>query len=115
MKNKMLWFALQLFVLHLSIHPPALVEGSLCKWDVMHCNQVEFSCGETKSILLDAKRPLEEEHCIAIEDRDDGDYENYAVEVGLLSLESGQGQNSGNLGIIFNYLDHRNFDFIYLE
>ena len=81
----------------------------------MHCNQVEFSYGEDESVLLDAKIPLDEEHCIAIKDRDYGDYKNYKIEVDLLSLESAEGQNSGYLGIIFNYLDQRNYDFIYLE
>ena len=85
------------------------------KWDVMNCNEAEVSSGNIESILLDAKRPLEEEQCIAIKDKDYGDYRNYEIEVELLSLESVEGQNSGQVGVIFNYLDRRNYDFIYLE
>ena len=106
---------LQILVLQLVIQVLVVVESSSTKWDVMNCNQVEFSSGDIESILLDAKRPLDEEQCIAINDKDYGDYKNYEIEVDLLSLESVEGQNSGHLGVIFNYLDRRNYDFIYLE
>ena len=108
-------FVLHLLLLFLCLHVHHVVHGSSCKWDVSYCNQVEVSCGEIESILLDAKRPLDEEHCIAIKDKDYGDYRNYEIYVDLLSLESAEGKNSGYLGIIFNYLDRRNYDFIYLE
>ena len=91
------------------------VEASSGKWDVMNCNQVELSYGDSESILLDAKRPLDDEHCFAIKDKDNGDYRNYEVKVDLLSLESAEGQNSGYIGIIFNFLDQMNYDFVYLE
>ena len=91
------------------------VQGSPCKWDVTQCNRNEVSCGENESILLDAKRPLDDEHCFAIRDKDNGDYRNYEINVDLLSLESNEGQNSGYLGIVFNFLDQMNYDFIYLE
>ena len=91
------------------------VLGSPCKWDVKHCYEDEVSCDENESILLNAKRPLDEEHCLAIKDKDHGDYRNYEIEVDLLSLESAEGQNSGYLGIIFNYQDPMNYDFTFLE
>ena len=114
-KNKRMHLGLQILVLQLVIQVLVVVESSSTKWDVMNCNQVEFSSGDIESILLDAKRPLDEEQCIAINDKDYGDYKNYEIEVDLLSLESVEGQNSGHLGVIFNYLDRRNYDFIYLE
>ena len=115
MKNKRMHLGLQILVLQLVIQVLVVVESSSTKWDVMNCNQVEVSSGDIESILLDAKRPLDEEQCIAINDKDYGDYKNYEIEVDLLSLESVEGQNSGHLGVIFNYLDRRNYDFIYLE
>ena len=86
-----------------------------CKWDVMHCDKSEVLCSKDESILLDSKNPLNAEHCFAIMDYDNGDFRNYEIQVDLLSLESNEGQNSGYLGIIFNYLDQINYDFIYLE
>lgn len=44
-----------------------------------------------------------------------GKFTNYVMEVDVLSLESNEGQNSGYLGIAFNYLDQNNYDFVYLE
>ena len=105
----------QYLILQLGIQGLVVVEASSGKWDVMNCNQAEVSYGDYESILLDAKRPLDEEQCIAIKDQDYGDYKNYALEVDLLSLESVEGQNSGNVGVIFNYLDRRNYDFVYLR
>ena len=105
-----------LVFLYLGVPAQIEVQGSLsCKWDVTYCNRNEFSCADEESIFLDAKRPLDEEHCFAIKDEDNGDYKNYEIEVDLLSLESAEGQNSGYLGIIFNFLDEQNYDFIYLE
>ena len=115
MKKKRMRLALQFLILQLGIQALVVVEASSGKWDVMNCNKVELSLGANDGILLDAKRPLDEEQCIAIKDQDYGDYKNYEIKVDLLSLESAEGQNSGHLGIIFNYLDRRNYDFIFLE
>ena len=106
---------LQFLFLHLGIPFPIAVEATSGKWDVMNCNQAEVSAGDNESVLLDAKRPLDEEQCIAIKDQDYGDYKNYAIEVDLLSLESVEGQNSGNVGVIFNYQDRKNYDFVSLR
>jgi len=115
MKSREMRLTLQFLFLHLGIPFLIAVEASSGKWDVMNCNQVELSYGDSESILLDAKRPLDEEQCIAIKDQDYGDYKNYEIEVDILSLESVEGQNTGNVGVIFNYLDSMNYDFIYLE
>ena len=111
----MLQLAIHLQFLFLGFHADLFVYASLCKWDVSNCNQIEVSCGDKESVLLDAKRPLDEDHCIAIKDKDYGDYTNYEIDVDLLSLESAEGINSGYIGIIFNYLDQRNYDFINFE
>ena len=114
-QNWRMGLLLQYLFLQLGIQFLVDVEASSGKWDVMNCNQVEFSWGDSESILLDAKTPLDEEQCIAINDKDYGNYNHYVIEVELLSLESVNGKNYGHLGIIFNYLDRRNYDFIYLE
>ena len=44
-----------------------------------------------------------------------GKFKNYEIEVDMRSLQSNEGQNSGHLGIVFNYLDQLNYDFVYLE
>ena len=91
------------------------VAGSTCSWDVFHCDQEEFLCNEEERILLNSKQPLNREHCLAIKDNKEEKFSNYAVEVEMLSLESNEGKNSGYLGIVFNYVDLMNYDFVYLE
>ena len=92
-----------------------MVSGSACSWKAMHCDRDEVLCDENESILLDAKNPQRTEHCFAIRDKSIGKFRNYEIEVEMLSLESKEGQNSGYLGIVFNYLDQKNYDFVYLE
>ena len=91
------------------------VFGSTCSWDVYHCDQEEFLCNKEESILLNSKRPLNREHCIAIKNTKEGKFDNYAIDVEMLSLESNEGKNSGYLGLVFNYVDLMNYDFVYLE
>ena len=89
---------------------------SECRWDVHNCGQVEFVCNPEQSIHLDAKESMpEKKHCLAIHDDDKGELENYEIGVDMLSHESIEGINSGNLGIVFNYQDELNYDFVYLE
>ena len=92
-----------------------LVAGSSCRWRVLHCDQEEFACNDEESILLDSKSPPKQEHCLAIKDTKEGKFWNYAMEVEMLSLESKEGKNSGYLGLVFNYLDQKNYDFVYFE
>lgn len=85
-----------------------------CSWSTFHCDRTEVLCKDRISVLLNAKNPLDQDHCLAINDEDNEKFRSYEVEVELLSLESNEGQNSGYLGIVFNYLDQKNYDFIYL-
>ena len=112
--NKMFHAIWQIILLSFIYHQVA-VEGTTCKWDVMHCDKSEVLCSNDERILLDAKNPLNREHCFAVKDNDYGDFRNYEIKVDLLSLESNEGQNSGYLGIVFNYLDQINYDFVFLE
>ena len=95
--------------------PFGMVSGSSCSWNVLHCDQEEFLCSEEESILLDSKVPPKHEHCLAIKDAKEGKFKNYAIEVEMQSLESNEGKNSGYLGLVFNYLDQLNYEFVYLE
>ena len=93
-----------------------------CKWDVHNCGHAEVLCYPDESVHLDAKlsflveppRKANLEHCFAIQDQDKGQFQNYEISVELLSLESTEGINSGNVGLMFNYLDDDNYDFVYL-
>ena len=91
------------------------VLGSTCSWDVYHCDQEEFLCNKEESILLNSKRHLNREHCIAIKNTNEGKFSNYAIDVEMLSLKSKEGKNSGYVGLVFNYVDLMNYDFVYLE
>ena len=93
-----------------------------CKWHFHNCLNAEILCYPDESVHLDAKIPFPVnplkganlDHCFAIQDVDKGQYQNYEVSVELLSLESTEGTNSGNVGIVFNYLDDMNYDFVFL-
>ena len=93
-----------------------------CKWDVHNCGHAEVLCAPDESVHLDAKQSFATnppkkanlQHCFAIQDNDKGQFQNYEISVEMLSLESVEGINSGYVGIIFNYLDDMNYDFIYL-
>ena len=86
-----------------------------CSWKTIDCHQDEIVCNDKESVLLNSKIPINSNHCLAIKDMNYGKFRNYEIEVDMLSLESYEGQNSGHLGIIFNYLDQSNYDFVYLE
>ena len=87
-----------------------------CKWDIHDCKQAEVICNPQEMIHLDTKgTESNQEHCLAIQDNEKGEFENYDIRVDMLSLESKEGTNSGNVGIIFNYLDNSNYEFVYLE
>ena len=103
------------FIFMLIVGYPIHVNGSSCKWDILHCDRNEVSCASKESILLNAKNPMNNEQCLAIKDENKGEYKNYQVSVDFLSLESNEGQNSGYLGIIFNFLDQMNYDFLYVR
>ena len=52
---------------------------------------------------------------MAIFDDDQGEFKNYEINAEMLSLESTEGTNSGNIGLVFNYMDDANYDFVYLR
>ena len=104
----------------------------MCKYDVHNCGHVEVICGGFEETLhLDAKhlnvssRHISSasiqfslpslEQCFAIKDDDKGKFGNYEVEVEILSFESLRGINSGHLGVIFNFRNEMNYDFVFLE
>ena len=90
-------------------------------WDIRNCGHNEISFNPEKSVYLDAKIPFlplkfdSFQHCIAVLDEDKGEFRNYEMKAEILSLESTEGTNSGNNGIIFNYMDAANYDFVYLQ
>ena len=88
-----------------------------CKWDIHNCGHAETLCKHEESVYLDAKgsKSKAHGHCFAVQDVDKGEFENYEVSVEMLSLESTEGTNSGNIGIMFNFLDEMNYDFVFLE
>ena len=90
---------------------------SKCKWDAHNCGHDEVICDPDQAIYLDSKEiDIEENnHCFVINDDDKGEFENYEIEAELLSLESIEGINSGTVGLILNYQDPMNYDFIYLQ
>ena len=103
------------FFLYFLIQAQIVVQGISSKWDVVNCDRNEISLGENESVLLDTTRTIDQEHCFAIKDEDNGDYMEYMIEVDILSLESAQGRNYGGLGLSFNVLDRMNYDYVYLE
>ena len=94
---------------------------STFQWDVRNCGHNEIIFNPEKSLYLDAKISFlppkfdSYANCIAILDEDQGEFKNYEIKSEMLSLESTEGTNSGNVGIIFNYMDAANYDFVYLQ
>ena len=90
---------------------------SQCKWDVHNCGHEEIICYPNEEIYLDSKDIDTEEHnhCFVIYDEDKGEFDNYEIEAELPSLESVEGMNSGAAGVIFNYQDAMNYDFMHLQ
>ena len=103
-----------------------------CKYDIHNCGHAEVICGGFEETLhLDAKhlnvssRHISSvsiqfsqpslEQCFAIKDDDKGKFGNYEVQVEILSFESLRGINCGHLGIIFNFRNEMNYDFVFLE
>ena len=92
-----------------------LADASDCDYEILNCHREEVICDVENKILLDSKNSQDETHCIAIENNENKNRQNYKIEVEMLSLESEEGTNSGYLGIIFNYIDPMNYDFVFLE
>ena len=90
-----------------------------CKWDVYYCTKSETSCNKESLtdagiIKLDAE-DNEEYPCFAIHDKDYGNFENYQIQVDMLNVNSEEGPQYGHLGLIFNFIDQSNYDFLFLR
>ena len=103
------------FILALLLHYAYLANASGCEYEILNCHREEVICDGEDKLLLDSKNSQDETHCIAIQNNDYKNLQNYKVEVEMLSLESEEGTNSGYLGIIFNFIDPMNYDFVFLE
>ena len=94
---------------------------SAFQWDIKNCRHNEILFDPEKRVYLDAKESFGPprtdglEHCFAIFDDDQGEFKNYEIKAEMLSLESSEGSNSGNIGIVFNYMNDENYDFVYLK
>ena len=118
--GKMLcWFYWAIFILKCCIS--SYKAESTFQWDVKNCRHNEILFDPEKSVYLDAKESFSPtkkerlEHCMAIFDNDQGEFKNYEIKAEMLSLESTEGTNSGNIGLVFNYIDDANYDFVYLR
>ena len=113
------WFYCAIFIFNCCFS--SYKAESAFQWDVKNCRHNEILFDPEKRVYLDAKEtfgpPRTEglEHCIAIFDHDQGEFKNYEIKAEMLSLESSEGSNSGNIGLVFNYMDDENYDFVYLK
>ena len=93
------------------------VVNDICYWDVHNCGHDEILCSQNEVIYLDAKKPQEDkwDHCFAVNDDDQGQFDSYEISVDMLTQQSSKGPNSGTCGLMFNYQDPMNYDFVHLE
>ena len=108
-------------VLALSFVWAACSEDSF-KWDIINCDKAEVTHNDasdrgSEKILLDAANKLSNMtgHCVAIKDRAYGEFSNYEIRVDMLNVASAGGVNFGHIGIIFNFVDESNYDFLYMR
>ena len=111
MESKRMIYGLLVFNI---LHSFKIIYGLSCSWEILHCDREEVVCTDEESVVLDGRNPTKE-HCLGIKDMAKGKLKNYEISVDMLSLESKEGVNSGYLGIIFNFMDQQNYDFVYLE
>ena len=96
-------------------------EGSF-KWDMYDCYKSEVTNNDvsdrgSETVLLDATNPAytTAKYCMAVKDENYGEFGNYETRVDVLNVASKDGINFGHLGIIFNFVDYSNYDFIYMR
>ena len=105
-----------LFFLVSSLIPLVFGEDSNCTWIVQHCGKHEIQCNPEENIYLDSKDIRQKEvDCFAVKNSTEDDFKNYEIEVEMLSLKSIEGVNTGTIGLMFNYQDEMNYDFVYVE
>ena len=91
-------------------------QKSNCTWTIRHCGRDEIICENQERVYLDSKNINQKEvDCFAVKNPTEEDFKNYEIEAEMLSLESIEGVNSGTVGLIFNYENEMNYDFVYLE
>ena len=122
---KMLYWRIILLVFSVFQHALLQERFPTCKWNIHNCDHAEIICGPDETIHLGAKyfnqnfavlKPKQSQQCFAIRDNEHkGHFNNYEIQVEIMSLESIKGVNCGNLGIIFNYRNEMNYDFVYME
>ena len=122
---KMLCWRIILLVFSVFQHAILQERFPTCKWNIHNCDHAEIICGPDETIHLGAKyfnrnfavlKPKQSQQCFAIRDNEHkGHFNNYEIQVEIMSLESIKGVNCGNLGIIFNYRNEMNYDFVYME
>ena len=122
---KMLYWRIILLVFSVFQHALSQERFPACKWNIHNCDHAEIICGPDETIHLGAKyfnqhfsvlKPKQSQQCFAIRDNEHkGHFNNYEIQVDIMSLESIKGVNCGNLGIIFNYRNEMNYDFVYME
>ena len=88
-----------------------------CYWDVHNCGHDEILCTQNEVVYLDARKTLENksEHCFAVNDDNMGEFDSYEINVDMMTVHSFEGANSGTIGVMFNYQDSMNYDFVYFE
>ena len=122
---KMLYWRIILLVFSVFQHALSQERFPTCKWNIHNCDHAEIICGPDETIHLGAKyfnqnfsvlKPKQSQQCFAIRDNEHKrHFNNYEIQVDIMSLESIKGVNCGNLGIIFNYRNEMNYDFVYME
>ena len=122
---KMQYWRIILLVFSVFQHALSQERFPTCKWNIHNCDHAEIICGPDETIHLGAKyfnqkfsvlKPKQPQQCFAISDNEHkGHFNNYEIQVDIMSLESIKGVNCGNLGIIFNYRNEMNYDFVYME
>ena len=93
------------------------------KWNIYNCNKAEVAKSDEGGkgpvkVLLDARRNQCSDmssKCFAIQDKTFDKFSNYEVRVDMLNVASVKGVNFGHLGVVFNFVDESNFDFLFLR
>ena len=91
-------------------------------WHIFNCEKADVTNNDgsdrgSDNVLLDATNKYFNGTgpCAAIKDKLHGKFGSYEIQVAMLNERSSMGVNTGNLGIVFNYIDESNFDFLYLR
>lgn len=133
MANSLVLFAVTLQIFGSSLANPMISDHS---WTTVNCHRFELVLDDasnytTDQILLHSRRngiaendddnePSSQKkgHCFAIKkfSEDILSFDNYGISVSMLHVKSNQNLNSfGNIGLVFNYQDELNYDFVYLS